>query len=960
MYVLSQLGIYLLLSLPLIGAYLMLAVGIVVIFRASRVLNLAHGAMAAVPAYLTYTLTNSGLPTLLALIIGVAAGAALGILVERLFVRPLARQGPTAQTVGTVAVYGLVVALLAQIYGSGSKTAVQIFPSGGIHVSTVVLRWGDLGLFVVGLVCLAGAIGLLRYTRIGLAMRGAAENPNAAALMGINPLRMARLAWALGGALAGLAGALLASVTSLDPYSLSLQMLPGFVAALLGGLGALGGALIGAVVVGAVEGLVPVFSLIPGLRSLAGQVGVPELTLTVVALVIMFLRGQRYSAAESGGGLASDHIAAATQTAFDPAHLPRRGGRRRLSRNLLFAGMLAWPFTPLGFLPVDRFSLLGDAIQAGEYFLIAASLVLLTGWVGQISLAQAAFVGIGAFGTALIGQHTSLPFPLGLIAGALLGGAVAAGLGVVALRVRGLYLAVATLIFAWMADAYLFIAHWFAAGGNATLTAPPVGHQGSFPFFDFTDRRTFYFVTLAVCGLVAFALLNLRDSKTGRAFSAIRGSETAAAAMGVDVVRAKLLAFVLAGGIAGMAGNLIITNQTAVVSDQFDLQSSLLFLAIAVVGGLRSLGGAAAASMLFAALNEIFFRVPALGRLLQLVSAILLAAVLLAYPGGLAAIPNTVRRLRRRLDGLTNLLPRQRAATDAYPVEPAPDARKEEETEDAATPIPERRQPVAGEVAAAASGITVRFGGLTAVSDATLKVPAGQIVGLIGPNGAGKTTLFNAISGLNQPTEGTVSLFGEDVTSLPAHQRAARGLARTFQVIQLFPDLTVFENLMVATHVLNPTGAVEHLLATGRSVSAEVAAEETCRRVVRQLGLQDIADRTAAGLPFGTLRLVEFARALVTGAPLVMLDEPASGLDEAETAAFANVLRQTRDDLGLSVLLIEHDVAMVTSVSDYIYVLDRGQIIAEGEPADIQRNPRVLAAYLGEPAGAAEPVGATS
>jgi len=445
-------------------------------------------------------------------------------------------------------------------------------------------------------------------------------------------------------------------------------------------------------------------------------------------------------------------------------------------------------------------------------------------------------------------------------------------------------------------------------------------------------------------------LLNLRDSKTGRAFSAIRGSETAAAAMGVDVVRAKLLAFVLAGGIAGMAGNLIITNQTAVVSDQFDLQSSLLFLAIAVVGGLRSLNGAVGASVLFAGLNELFFRVPALGRLLQLVSAILLAAVLLAYPGGLAAIPSTVRRLRARLGWLPPAEPTP--ATDSLPDQP--DGEEKEVT------APARRQPVAGEIAVAATGITVRFGGLTAVSNASLQVPAGQIVGLIGPNGAGKTTLFNAISGLNQPTEGTVTMYGADVTKLPAHQRAARGLARTFQVIQLFPDLTVFENLMVGTHVLNHTGAVEHLLATGRSVAAESAAEETCRAVVRQLGLQDIADRSAAGLPFGTLRLVEFARALVTGAPLVMLDEPASGLDETETAAFADVLRKTRDELGLSVLLIEHDVAMVTSVSDYIYVLNQGEIIAAGEPAEVQRDPRVLAAYLGEPATNGELVGASA
>jgi ABC-type branched-subunit amino acid transport system ATPase component/branched-subunit amino acid ABC-type transport system permease component len=1012
MYVLSQFGVYLLLSLPLIGAYLMFAVGIVVIFRASRVLNLAHGAMAMLPAYVTYSFVKHGVPTLIAMVLGVISGALLGMAVERTFVRPLARQGPTAQTVGTVAVFGLVVAAVAQFYGSGSVRAPRIFPDGGITVSNAVLRWGQIGLFGIALISLGASLLLLRKTRLGLSMRGAAENPLAASLMGVNPLMMARLAWALGGALAGLGGILLAAVTSLDPYSMSLQMLPGFVAALIGGLGSLPGALVGAFVVGSVEGLVPVFGLIPGLRGFAGQVGVPEVVLTIMGLVVLFLRGQRYSAAETGGGLSSNQAATITHSAYDPRHLPRRGGRRRLNRYIVLGLLVAWPFLPIGFLPVDKFSLLGDANQAGEYFLVAASLVLLTGWLGQISLAQAAFVGIGAFGTALMAQHMPMPFPVGMIMGAVLGGGVAAVLGVVALRVRGLYLAVATLIFAWMADAYLFLAPWFSAQGNATLNVHSVGQTGTFPFFDFTDRQTFYFVILAVCSTVLFGLLNLRDSKTGRAFAAVRGSETAAAALGVNVVRTKLFAFVLAGAIAGIAGNLELTNQTTVVSDQFSLQASLLFLAIAVVGGLRSLGGAIAAACVFAGLDELFFRIPALGQLLQLVSAVLLAAVLLAYPGGLAALPNTFRNLTRRLResefGQRVIVPAQaryanaKAATEAKLVamvaeedsplrragdavrrlipqrpvnggrvftsivvppqdrqevgaETAEQAEAAEATEVAApaTTTPRRRlETEDAEIALQADNITVRFGGLTAVSEASLQVPRGHIVGLIGPNGAGKTTLFNAVSALNQPTTGTVRLFGEDVTGLAAHERAARGLARTFQVIQLFPELTVFDNLMVATHVHNPTGPAAHIVATAKAIRAESAAEETCRRVVDLLGLDEIADRSAAGLPFGTLRRVEFARALVSGAPLVMLDEPASGLDDTETKLFADVLMQARDELDLSVLLIEHDVHMVTSTSDYIYVLDRGQIIASGRPEEITANPAVIAAYLGEPAEA--------
>jgi sulfate-transporting ATPase len=1010
MYVLSQFGLYLLLSLPLIGAYLMFAVGIVVIFRASRVLNLAHGAMAMLPAYVTYSFVKHGVPTLIALLLGVISGALLGMLVERTFVRPLARQGPTAQTVGTVAVFGLVVAGVAQFYGSGSVQAPHIFPDGGIKVSTAVLRWGQIGLFGVALVSLAGSLLLLKKTRLGMSMRGAAENPLAASLMGVNPLLMARLAWALGGALAGLGGILLAAVTSLDPYSLSLQMLPGFVAALIGGLGSLPGALAGALIVGAVEGLVPAFGLVPGLRGLAGQVGVPEVVLTIMGLAVLFLRGQKYSAAETGGGLSHNQAATITHSAYDPRHLPRKGGRRRFTRYVLLGLLVAWPYLPIGFLPVDKFSLLGDANQAGEYFLVAASLVLLTGWVGQISLAQAAFVGIGAFGTALLAQHMPMPFPVGIIAGALLGGIVAAGLGVVALRVRGLYLAVATLIFAWMADAYLFIAPWFASGGNATLNVHKVGLQGTFPFFDFTDRQTFYFVVLAVCSTVMFGLLNLRDSKTGRAFAAVRGSETAAAALGVNVVRTKLFAFVTAGAIAGLAGNLSLTNQTTVVSDQFNLQASLLFLAIAVVGGLRSMGGAVAASCVFAGLDELFFRVPALGRLLQLVSALLLAAVLLAYPGGLAALPNSFRALsrkvrasafgqnvlapigdrhaavkqaarervialvegensplRRAMESVRRVVARPAAAggrvftsivvppqdrQEALPGATAETTEVVEPAAPAATTAPRRHAIDTAEIALQADNITVKFGGLTAVSEATLEVPRGAIVGLIGPNGAGKTTLFNAISALNQPTTGTVRMFGEDVTDLAAHERAARGLARTFQVIQLFPELTVFDNLMVATHVHNPTGPAAHIVATAKAIRAESAAEETCRRVVDLLGLDEIADRSAAGLPFGTLRLVEFARALVSGAPLVMLDEPASGLDDTETKRFADVLLQARDELNLSVLLIEHDVHMVTSTSDYIYVLDRGRIIASGRPDEVTANPAVIAAYLGEPAEA--------
>ena len=1009
----SDLLRFVLLSVPLVGAYAMFALGISAIFRASRVLNLAHGAMAMAPAYVFYSLVEyAGLNRYVALVVAVGSGGLLGVVVEWLFVRRLRAQGPTAQTVGTVAVTGLLVAVVAKIFGSASVTTPDIFPDRVLRVADTAISYGNLGLFAVGLISSAATFAFFRFTDYGLAMRGAAQNRAAARLMGIDPDRAASAAWAIGGVLAALAGILLAAVTVLDPYTLALQVLPAFVAALIGGIESLVGAMMGAVVVGLVFAVLPLIEALPIIGRVVSGPGATQMVLTVIVLVVMVFRGRRIAGVEEAGvGFAGGQ----TFKRFEPSRYTNR----------LIAGLVVLAVFPW----VMQTSILGSSLKAMQFALMAVSLVILIGWVGQISLSQATFVGLGAFVTALAGREFGLGFPATLVVGAGAGVAAATLLGVVALRVRGLYLAVATLIFAWMGQEYLFRASWLGvSGGSSLLPVQTIGTPGSIPSFDLTSRRVLYYVILAVLGTTLIAAANLRDTRTGRAFFAVRGSEMAAASLGIDVMRTKLAAFAVSGGLAGLAGTLAALEQGVIVQSQFVYTESLQLLAIAVVGGLTSLSGAVAAGILFAALNEIFFQYRALAGWLPTVSAGLLAVVLLAYPGGLAAAPAGFRRVLERFQPTSRLLDRGSdlvavpfraigrsiwmgmrllftvAGTfrrgpheDAPPQEPhsldaafdwmaVADARAATGIRGSGHPPSEPPRPKyvglrPGDVKAGignpnghrpettataipgvgalddrpraerkphieAEDVTVRFGGLTAVDDASLRVYENEIVGLIGPNGAGKTTLFNAILGLNDPATGTVRIHGQDVKGKGPHERARLGVARTFQVVQLFSELNVSDNLLVATHMHNDSGLFSNIAASQRTLDAEVEARKRVDRIIELLHLEEVRGAQVTDLPFGLLRMVEMGRALVTGAPVLMLDEAASGLNDTETDRLVGVVRDVRD-LGVSVLLIEHDIRMVTGVSDYMYCLDRGRMIAEGTPDQVKRHPEVVTAYLG-------------
>jgi branched-subunit amino acid ABC-type transport system permease component len=288
----------LVLSTPLVAVYALFALGIVLIYRASRVLNLAHGVMAMLPAYLVYKMRSSGIPMPFALVLGVAAGALLGAGVEFVFVRRLRKVSATAQTVGTVAVYGLVVALVAKVFGTTPVRAPGIFPDKAILFGASGISYGQIGLIVVAIALTVALFALFKFTALGLAMRGSASNRRAASLMGVNPDRTTQIAWMMGGALAAVAGILLSGVSTLDPFGFPLQALPAFVAALIGGLGSMGGALTGAMVVGLATGVVPGLAVIPGFKGFAGSLGASQAVLAAIAFVVMAMRGEKLVASD--------------------------------------------------------------------------------------------------------------------------------------------------------------------------------------------------------------------------------------------------------------------------------------------------------------------------------------------------------------------------------------------------------------------------------------------------------------------------------------------------------------------------------------------------------------------------------------------------------------------------------------------------------------------------------------
>lgn len=598
----------------------------------------------------------------------------------------------------------------------------------------------------------------------------------------------------------------------------------------------------------------------------------------------------------------------------------------------LLALVIAAVLPPL----IGRTAILSDTnallMNVGCAFALAGlSLNMLMGYAGQISLGQFAFVGAGAFATGWVTgiADLRLPWILGLLVAGVVGGAVAFLVGLPALRLRGLYLAVVTIGVAYAGWQSLFRVE--AIGGGTAGRVIPRPYVGAHAISRNCD---FLAVALVVLVLVWRLDMNLTRSKLGRAFQAVKADEQVAASFGVDVVRHKLIAFTLSGAVAGLAGCIYGTSYGTVNSDAFNYAQSLLLVVIVVIGGLGSRVGVVTAAFFTTLLPDVLVNIFGAGvRGYDLIiNAVLLIYTMSRYPEGLAG---AVRELKVRMAKARGGEPPLPPTRPSLPALGRPSGLRPPRRTRPGTPVLEARD------------VSVRFGGLQAVDGASLRVDRGTIVGLMGPNGAGKTTLFNAVTGALRPDTGVVTFLGEDVSALPAHARAARGMGRTFQLIGLAKGQSVFENLLMAQHMAAPYSVASALTMVGASRHFERELRSRAEQTIEGLGFQHYADTPVGRLSHGQQRIVEIGCCLVTSPELVMLDEPSAGMSPAATEDLAATLLDVRDQLGRTILLIEHNVPLVLGVADELYVMASGQVIADGEPTEVMGRPEVVTAYLG-------------
>ncbi|MCV2489990.1 branched-chain amino acid ABC transporter ATP-binding protein/permease [Geodermatophilus sp. YIM 151500] len=525
---------------------------------------------------------------------------------------------------------------------------------------------------------------------------------------------------------------------------------------------------------------------------------------------------------------------------------------------------------------------------------------------GQLSLGQAGFASLAAFSAVSLAPDPDavgdVPALLSaVVVGMAVGALAALVLGLPTMHLRGVFLAIATLGFGEAVRVILLNQEW--TGGAQGLPVPRVVTLG---------------MAWTAAVLVAYWFWRMGSSRYGRALEAIREDELAARAMGIDVGRHRLSAFVTAGAVAGLYGVLLAYYIRLIVPGDFGFTAAVEGLVTAVLGGSTMFLGPLLGSGFQTMIPEVQRAVGIeAGWIRPFLSGLLLLVVILFLPGGLAS-----------------LIPRRNRLPALGGDDRRPDLGGV------------RQHPPAGETVVSATGLSKEYGGVHAVQDVDLEIRSGEVVGLIGPNGAGKTTLVNMLTGLVPPSAGRATVLGVPIGTTPVHRVTAAGVSRTFQHSKLFARLSALENVLVGGHLANRPTFLRRLVWLPSARRDERAALERAARCLHRVGLAEKAGTRASALSYGDQRRLEIARALAADPTLLVLDEPAAGMNHVEAEALSALIRSLAAD-GLTILFIEHNVGMVLRTCSRIVVLDFGEVLATGTPEEIAANPAVIDAYLG-------------
>ncbi len=860
----------------------------VLVYKSSGILNFAQGAIGMFGAFAYYELRDQrGWSPAIAVLVGIAIAAAAGVVVEILVVLTMRKATALARVIATVGVMATLLGLFSERYHDTFLITKGFIPNGTITLpGDITLGQDRLWLLGIAVVVTLVLAVVYTVTRFGAATTAVAENEIATAALGWSPDRIALVNWGAAGGLAGFAAILLGPIGGLSPTLLTLMVLYGMAAALVGKFSSFPLTLAGGLIIGVAESEIGRYSTTPGVASAA-----PFIVILVLLLVrgrALPLRGELFERAQRVGNGAVRPVVALVGAAITL--------------------VLIWTVMPVSWVDATTTTMITA--------MLALSLVVVTGYAGQLSFAQLSLAGIGGWAAAQLVAKHGWPFEAALVAGALAAVPVGLCVALPALRVRGANLALATLGLSVVLVNVVLSSERIAPTvriGEARLFGIDIGA------IDHPER----FAT-AVLGFLALSMIvvsNVRRGRTGRKLLAVRTNERGAAALGVSVFAAKLYAFALAGVIAGLGGVLTAYRFPNANIHSFTVLGGINLVVFAVIGGIGYVFGAVLAGMAVPGgvgsqlIHDLGFT--NINKWLTILAGVGLLIVLHQDPNGQAHL--MVRRWRRHLSRLS-----PRRHVDAPVVD----------SDDAVTVAPRVLE---------VRDLAVRFGGVVAVGGVSFRVEPGEVVGLIGPNGSGKTTVLDAITGFVSYT-GSVSVDGAPLEGWSPSRRARAGIGRSFQSLELFDDLTVRENLQAAA---DSRGAWSYLTDCARPAHSPLRG--AAARSVHEFELVALLDEEPTNLPYGMRRLVAIARAMAAEPSVLLLDEPAAGLDERQATELGTLIRALAQSWGVGVLLVEHHVDLVMSICDRVLALESGGLIAEGSPAQIRVDPAVVEAYLGEP-----------